>query len=419
MMQDRGGAGREVTVIGAGIIGVCCALWLQRAGFDVTIVDKNEPGNGTSFGNTAMITPSQVVPQSMPGLWKDLPRWLMSSRSPLKIRPGYLPMIAPWLWEFHRAATVENAIRVHRSLRALHGGTFNLYAELSRSTPAENFFEMCGHMHLTVQGAKSRSSELAGLMREAAGVVIEPLSQDDIRALEPRLAPIFKSGVLMPGSGRCRNPHRLVQIFAQEAVRNGARFIKADVNGISVENGRCVSIDIDGTRTPVQRIVVAAGMGSRALTGKLGIKVPLDTERGYHVTVPDPGFRPERQVIVREWGIGVGPIDDALRGAGTVEFCSVNAKPNWKRANNLLKRMKEIYPSVNTEGATLWKGDRPSISDGLPVLGRPARYQNVYCAFGNAQHGMTAGPMMGKLVAEIVSGQATSIDVAPLSPDRF
>ena len=418
-MQDRGGAGREVTVIGAGIIGVCCALWLQRAGFDVTIVDKNEPGNGTSFGNTAMITPSQVVPQSMPGLWKDLPRWLMSSRSPLKIRPGYLPIIAPWLWEFHKAATVENAVRVHRSLRALHGETFNLYAELSLGTPAENFFEICGHMHLNVQGAKSRSSELAGLMREAAGVVIEPLSQDDIRALEPRLAPIFKSGLLMPGSGRCRNPHRLVQIFAQEAVRNGARFIKADVNGISVENGRCVSIDINGTRTPVQRIVVAAGMGSRALTGQLGIKVPLDTERGYHVTVPDPGFRPERQVIVREWGIGVGPIDDALRGAGTVEFCSVNAKPNWKRANNLLKRMKEIYPSVNTEGATLWKGDRPSISDGLPVLGRPGRYQNVYCAFGNAQHGMTAGPMMGKLVAEIVSGQNTSIDVAPLSPDRF
>ena len=418
-MQDRGGAGREVTVIGAGIIGVCCALWLQRAGFDVTIVDKNEPGNGTSFGNTAMITPSQVVPQSMPGLWKDLPRWLMSSRSPLKIRPGYLPIIAPWLWEFHKAATVENAVRVHRSRRALHGETFNLYAELSLGTPAENFFEICGHMHLTVQGAKSRSSELAGLMREAAGVVIEPLSQDDIRALEPRLAPIFKSGLLMPGSGRCRNPHRLVQIFAQEAVRNGARFIKADVNGISVENGRCVSIDINGTRTPVQRIVVAAGMGSRALTGQLGIKVPLDTERGYHVTVPDPGFRPERQVIVREWGIGVGPIDDALRGAGTVEFCSVNAKPNWKRANNLLKRMKEIYPSVNTEGATLWKGDRPSISDGLPVLGRPGRYQNVYCAFGNAQHGMTAGPMMGKLVAEIVSGQNTSIDVAPLSPDRF
>lgn len=418
-MQDRDGAERGITIIGAGIIGVCSALWLQRKGFDVTIVDKDEPGNGTSFGNTAMITPGQVVPQSLPGLLKDIPRWLTSSRSPLKIRPSYLPIIAPWLWQFHKAAEVENAIRVHRSLRALHQETFALYAELTRGTPAENFFEMCGHMHLTVVGAKSRSPELAGLMREAAGVVIEPLSQDDIRALEPRLAPIFKSGVLMPGNGRCRNPHRLVNILAQEAVRQGARLVKGDVKGIVVRDGRCESIEIDGTRTPVQRLVVAAGMGSRGLAGELGIKVPLDTERGYHVTLPDPGFRPDRQVIVREWGIGVGPIDDALRGAGTVEFCSVNAKPNWKRAENLLKRTREIYPSVNTEGATFWKGDRPSISDGLPVLGRPGRYQNVYCAFGNAQHGMSGGPMMGKLLSEIVAGQPTSIDVAPLSPDRF
>lgn len=418
-MQDRGGPGGEVTVIGAGIIGVCSALWLQREGFDVTIIDKDEPGNGTSFGNTAMITPGQVVPQSLPGLLKDIPRWLMSSRSPLKIRPSYLPIIAPWLWKFHKAAEVENAIRVHRSLHALHKDTFGLYAELSRGTPAEDFVEMCGHMHLTVQGAKSRSPELTGLMREVAGIVIEPLSQDDIRSLEPRLAPIFKSGLLMPGNGRCRNPHRFVQILAREAVRQGARFIKAGVNGITVRDGRCESIEINGTKSPVQRLVVAAGMGSRALTGQLGIKVPLDTERGYHITLPDPGFRPERQVIVREWGIGVGPIDDALRGAGTVEFCNVKSKPNWKRADNLLKRMKEIYPSLNTDGASRWMGDRPSISDGLPVLGRPRRYQNVFCAFGNAQHGMTAGPMMGKLLSEIVAGRTASMDVAPLSPDRF
>ncbi len=416
-MNDR--SGDEVTVVGAGIIGVCCALWLQRSGCKVTIIDRDEPGNGTSFGNTAMITPGQVVPQALPGLLKDVPRWLLSKRSPLKIRASYLPTIAPWLWAFSRAGKVENAIAVSRALRSLHGPTFELYAELVRGTPAEDFFEKCGHIHLTAVGTKSRSPELTSLLREIAGVQIEHLSQDDIRSMVPELAPIFKSGILMPGNGRVRNPHRLVKILANEAVRLGARFVKADVKGIVVREGRCASIRINGEENPVNKLVISAGMGSRLLTEELGMRIPLETERGYHVTLPDPGIRPSKQVIVRDWGVGVGPIDDALRAAGTVEFCDVNSKPDWRRADKLLARAKEMFPSLNTAGSTRWMGDRPSISDGLAVIGKPQKFQNVYFAFGNAQHGMSGGPMTGKLLSEIVTGRKTSIDPAPFSPDRF
>ncbi len=409
----------NVTVIGAGIIGVCSALWLQRSNCNVTLIDKDEPGNGTSFGNTAMITPGQVVPQALPGLLKDVPRWLLSKRSPLKIRASYLPVIAPWLWAFSRAGQVENAIGVSRALRALHGQTFELYEELVRGTPAQDFFEKCGHIHLTTAGAKSRSPELAGLLREIAGVKIEHLSQDDIRSMVPELAPIFKSGVLMPGNGRVRNPQRLVQALADEAVRLGARFVKANVEGITLRDGHCESIRVGGQERPVGSLVVAAGMGSRMLTKQLGMRIPLETERGYHVTLPDPGFRPSKQVIVRDWGVGVGPIDDEMRAAGTVEFCDYNSAPDWTRADKILARVKEIFPSVNTEGAKRWMGDRPSISDGLAVLGKPERFRNIYFAFGNAQHGMTGGPMMGKVLSEIVTGRKTSINPTPFNPDRF
>jgi D-amino-acid dehydrogenase len=382
-------------------------------------VDRGEPGNGTSFGNTAMITPGQVVPYSMPGLLRDVPRWLFSKRNPLKLKTSYLPIIAPWLWTLIRAGRVENAIGVSRAMRSLHQKAFELYGELTRGTPAEGFFEKCGHIHLALEGTKSRSPQLARLMQEAAGVEVQHLSFDEIRSLEPNVAPIYKSGVLFPGNGRCRNPFRLVQILADEAVRLGARYVQGDVSRLNLHAGRCESITLNGTDTPVSKLVVAAGIGSKRLTDQLGMRIPLEAERGYHVTIKNPGVLPNRQIIVKDWGMGAGPIDGDLRVAGTVEFSGLKAKPDWKRADRLLARAKELFPGLNAQEFSRWKGDRPSISDGLAVLGKPSRFDNVYFAFGNGQHGMSAGPMMGRALSEILLSRKTSIDIGPFNPDRF
>ena len=409
----------DITVVGAGIVGVCCALWLQREGFNVTVIDRDEPGSGTSFGNTGMITPGQVVPYAMPGLLNDVPLWLFSKRNPLKISATYLPIITPWLWTLIKASGVENSIVVSRAMRSLHQDAFALYGTLVAGTAAENFFEKSGHLYLALEGSKSRSPQLTSLMREAAGVDVEHLSQDEVRSLEPQIAPIFKSGMLIPGNGRCRNPYSLVQILAGEAKRLGATFIRADVTRINMSGGRCEAIHVDGSDIPVRRLVLAAGIGSKLLTHQLGMRIPLEAERGYHVTLKNPGVRPGRQIIVKDWGIGAGPIDDDLRIAGTVEFSGVKAKPDWRRADRLLVRAKELFPSVYIAESTRWKGDRPSISDGLAVLGRPKRIQNIFFAFGNGQHGMSAAPMMGKALCEIVMGRKPSIDIAPFDPDRF
>ena len=418
-MIEQHGTAHEVTVIGAGIVGVCCALWLQRAGHQVTVIDREGPGTGTSYGNTAMISPGQVVPYAMPGMLRDVPRWLVSRKGPLKIAPSYLPMIAPWLWTWSKAGRVENAIGVSRAMRTLHQDAFALYADLTRGTPAANFFEKCGHLHLALTGSKSRSPQLSSIMRDAAGVEVQHVSQDEIRAMEPNLAPIFTSGMLMPGNGRCRNPFRLVNILAEEAGRLGARFVKGHVTRIDLQEGRCSAVSLDGWDMPVRNLVVAAGIGSKLLTDQLGMRVPLESERGYHVTVKDPGFRPACQLVVRDWGMGVGPIDDDLRAAGTVEFSGLKAEPDWKRADRLLLRLKEMFPRMNAVDSKLWKGDRPSISDGLAVLGRPKRFRNVFFAFGNGQHGMTGAPMMGKVLSEMVTGCPPSIDASPFDPDRF
>ncbi len=418
-MVKRRETGDEVTIIGAGIVGVCSALWLQRAGCQVTLIERGEPGCGTSFGNTAMITPGQIIPYSMPGLVKDVPRWLFSKRNPLKITTSYLPTITPWLWTLIRAGRVENAIAVSRALRSLHENAFELYGELSRGTPAQDFFEKSGHLHLSLEGSKSRNPQLTRLLQDAAGIEVQHLSFDEVRSLEPHVAPIYKSAVLMPGNGRCRNPYRLTQILAGEAVRLGARIVKGDVTQIVLRDGRCESIVLDGVNMPVQRLVISAGIGSKALTDQLGMRVPLEAERGYHVTIQNPGVLPGRQIIVKDWGLGAGPIDGDLRLAGTVEFSGAHAKPDWKRADRLLQRARELFPAVNTAEVSRWKGDRPSISDQLALLGRSKTFDNVFFAFGNGQNGMTAAPMMGKALSEIVLNRKPSIDISPFNPDRF
>ena len=314
---------------------------------------------------------------------------------------------------------MENAINVSRAMRSLHLRAFDLYEELSRGTEAEGFFEKCGLLYLNLEGTKKRSPQLSRLMQEAAGVEVEHLSFDEVRSMEPSLAPIYKSAVLMPGSGRCRNPYRLVQVLAKEAIRLGARFVKGNVTQINLREGRCESIDVNGVATPVRRLVLAAGIDSKALTSQLGVVVPLESERGYHVNIKNPGVLPNRHVIVKDWGLGAGPIDGDLRLAGTVEFSGLRAKPDWRRADRLLMRAKELFPGVNTTEWSPWKGDRPSISDGLAMLGKPRRLENIYFAFGNGQHGMTTGPMMGKVLSELVLGSTTSVDTSPFDPDRF
>jgi D-amino-acid dehydrogenase len=415
----QGANGAHVTVIGGGIVGVCSAAWLQRQGFAVTLVESGELGEGASFGNAGNISPGAVVPYLVPGVLAEAPRWLLNEEGPLKIRPGYFLKALPWFLAAARASKVESALRTSRAMRALHGGTFEAYAELTRGTEAEALIDRCGQLYVSEREGYASGSQLAQFMREAAGVKAIAIDANGVRDAEPSLAPIYLSGLLLPDNGRVKDPHRLVTILAREAERNGATILRGKVSSFLTSGDRVQSLVVNDQVVPVDRVVVAAGAGSRELARKLGIDVPLEAERGYHITVADSNVMPKVTVTNRDLSFACAPMSMGLRVAGTAEFAGLDSQPDWRRAELLKRQAVRMFPALKLEGVTQWCGDRPSFPDGLPALGAAPGYANAYFAFGNGHFGITAGSVMGKVIAEIVAGKTPDIDVRPFSPARF
>ncbi|MDB5416190.1 MAG: hypothetical protein JWR10_4525 [Rubritepida sp.] len=411
---------QHVTIIGAGIVGVCSALWLQRDGWAVTLIDTQPPGNGASFGNAGNISPGGVVPYSIPGSLRQVPKWLFDPTGPLSIRPGYLPRLLPWLFGWVRASGKEEALRISSAMHALHADSFGAYAELTRGTEADALLERIGQLYVSEKADGANGSALAQEMRAKAGVRVELLGEDEIRQMEPALAPGFRSGILLPDNGRCRNPHRLVSILAEEAVRAGAELIQGEVKALRIESGRVARLVlVGGAERTLDHLLIAAGAASGKLVRELGRHVPIEAERGYHVTLTDPGVAPRRPVTHRDWGFAAQPMEMGLRLAGTVEFAGLGAEPNWKRADLLLAQAKRMFPGVRTDQVSRWCGNRPSLPDGLPILDRMPGVGNAYLAFGNSHFGMTAGPVMGRAAAALMGRRETGMPMNDFRIDRF
>lgn len=409
----------EVTVVGAGIVGVCSTLWLQRQGFKVTLIDSGPVGEGASFGNAGNLSPGAVVPYLIPGFLKELPGWLFRSDGPLVVRPGYLLKAAPWLLTAVQHAGREAALKTSRAMHALHGGTLDAYESLTRGTEAATLIERSGQLYVSEKPDGALGSALAREMRAAAGVKTVALDWMEIREFEPALAPIFRSGMLMPDNARCKNPHQMVKILAGEAQRHGATLLRGRVTSFHVERGSVQAVVFNDKHVPVSRVVIAAGAASGELAAQLGTRLPLEAERGYHVTIAEPGVAPRVPVTNVDAKFVCAPMNIGLRLAGTAEFAGIDAPPNWHRAELLKQQAARMFPGVKLEQVTRWMGRRPSLPDGLAVLGAAPGCTNAYFAFGNSHFGMSAGPVMGKVVGELVAGLRPHIDVAPFSPARF
>jgi D-amino-acid dehydrogenase len=408
----------QVTVVGAGIVGVCSAAWLQRAGFKVTLIDAGPVGEGASFGNAGNLSPGGVVPYMIPGFLKEVPGWL-AQNGPLAVRPGYFLKVLPWLLAAIKSSRAETALNTSRAMHELHRGTLEAYDTLTRNTQAAALIERCGQLYVSTRPNAAQGSEIAQSMRAAAGVKMILMREREIREAEPALAPIFKSGMLLPDNARCKNPHQLVTIIAGEAERNGAAIVRGKVTGFQTDGERVTGIVVDGEARPVERVVIAAGAASGRLSAELGTPLPVEAERGYHITIENPGVMPRIPVTHVDAKFVCAPMNMGLRVAGTAEFAGYDASPNWRRAELLAEQARTMFPGVRMEKVTRWMGRRPSLPDGLPVLGAAPKFSNAFFAFGNSHFGMSAGPVMGKVIAEIIAGRTPSIDLTPFRPARF
>jgi D-amino-acid dehydrogenase len=411
----------RITVIGAGIVGICCASWLLREGFDVEIVDPLPPGSPDqcSYGNAGGVCPGSCVPIGMPGMLKDVPGWLLDPEGPLFVRLAYLPAAMPWIVRLIRSGRRDRVRQIADAMRALHGATFECYEPLLLAAGCTDLFERRGQ--LFVYGdAKNLDPNGFGLaLRRERGVKVEILDAASLRELEPSLSPRFSAGVLLPEQGQCRNPGRLVEALAQQAARDGARFRLAHVRGFEWRDGLPSALRTTDGAIQVERIVIAAGAWSGELVRQLGSIVPLESERGYHAMVlgADPGLRV--QTIWSERKFVATPMEEGLRLAGTVELAGLEAPPDMRRADVLLKLGSQMFDRLEVGEVRRWMGHRPGMPDTIPVIGRSPIHRNVYFAFGHGHMGLIGGSVTGRVIAELAAGKAPFIDLSPYRPDRF
>jgi D-amino-acid dehydrogenase len=414
---------KRVGVIGAGIVGVCAASWLQRDGHDVFLVEAGEPGRGASFGNAGCFNGSSVTPVSMPGVIRNVPRWLLDPLGPLSLRWSYLPAIAPWLLRFIRAGTPEKVRAQAQALRPLVGPTLEALNPLVRAAGAEDLVHRLGHLYVYRSAQALEKDRLAWDLRRQNGVEVDELDADELRQLEPALSRDYGRGVLVRENGHTSNPLALIERLVEHFGRSGGELVPARAHGFRLEGGRLAAIQTDTGDLPADAAIVCAGAYSKPLAAALGDKVPLETERGYHLMIRDPEVMPRIPTADADGKFVATPMDEGLRFAGTVELAGLAAPPDWRRAHILLEQGRKMLPGLASscpeERISVWMGHRPSLPDSLPVLGPSRATPDVIYAFGHGHVGMTSAPMTGKIVADLIAGRPPSIDIAPFAPGRF
>lgn len=409
----------HVIVIGAGIVGACSAGWIQRKGFDVTIIDRDGPGEGTSFGNAGSLSPTAVLPVAMPGMLKQIPGWLLDPLGPLTLRWSYLPKALPWLLRFHRAASEEQMWKTAAGMSALLSPIFECYEPLLKNANAEGLIRREGCLYVYDSEASFLADRSMQNLRRKLGARLQEITEDDIRQLEPGLDRKFKWGIFAPDNGLTVNPHRLTRTIAEQVVVDGGRLVRAEVQKLIVEGDGRKLVQTSAGDYRADFVVIAAGAWSHQLAAQLGDKIPLESQRGYHVTLADPGVFARRMVNWNRRRVFATPMEMGLRLAGTVEIAGLKAAPNWKRAEILVDIAKEMYPGLNVSQMTRWMGHRPCLPDSLPVIGPATRAPGIFYAFGHQHVGMCGAAGTGRTVAELVAGERPTISVEPYRPNRF
>ena len=409
----------NITVIGAGIVGIATASYLRRDGHDVTVVDMRPPGEYCSFGNAGILSPGSCVPLATPGVLWNVPGYLADPMGPLTVRWSYLPRAMPWLLRFLAASNSQRVARIADALRSLLKQTFEAYEPLVEHAGVGDLIRRTGYV--VVYGTRKgyASDATAWRLRRERGVAMEELGSAEIKRRVPQLAGDYEIGLYLPEQGYCANPERLTKSLAAQFVRDGGKILQRKVLDIEVGAEGPRALVTDAGKVPVEALVVCAGAHSNEFSAKLGDPVPLEAERGYHVTYSDPRVELPLPVFMPEYKFFVTPMEMGLRIAGQSEFAGIDAEPNYGRADILAKHMQRIFPAISVANTTKWMGRRPSMPDSMPVIGRATRFGNVYYGFGHGHVGLCGAAPTGRIIADLVSGRAPSIDVAPFSASRF
>ncbi|MFT5390386.1 MAG: D-amino-acid dehydrogenase [Gammaproteobacteria bacterium] len=410
---------RTVVVVGAGIVGVSTALWLLRDGHRVIIVDPNGPAGGTSYGNAGILANSSIVPVTTPGLVKKVPGMLFNPMGALFLKWGYLPRLLPWLWRYLSHCRVDEVERIAAALMPIIGDSVDQHFALARGTPAERFIEPMDYLYAYEDRAAYLKDALAWRIRREHGFEVHEVEEETLRREEPSLGPGLRFGVRLPGHAWVRDPGAYVQALCAHAQEQGAILKLATVVGFERNDERVLAVQTDQGALACDDVVLAAGVWSKALAQMLGVDVPMESERGYHLELFGVTNGPAVPVALAAHKFIATPMDGRLRLAGLVEFGGLTAPPSEGPYRLLTAQVKVAFPNIDWQSEKRWQGHRPATTDSIPVVGPLRDIAGVHMAFGHQHVGLTGGPKTGRIVADVIAGRRPNIDLSPYRAERF
>jgi D-amino-acid dehydrogenase len=407
-------------VVGAGVVGIATALWLQRHGWTVTLLDRQPPGTATSFGNACTFATYSVEPVATPGIWRQAPALLFKPDSPLKVRPAYLGKIAPWLWQFLRASSERRVHGISRDLDTLLKPCMSAWSTLLDDAQANHLIRHDGSLYIFEAHERPVAEEMVAY-HLPFDVPIRLVENHELHAMEPALNARAALGVELPGVSRTLDPYALSLRLFQRFLEMGGHFLRGELRDIqrhAVDSEQVVAHLSSGQTLNAARVALCTGAWSKELASSLGDNLPQDTERGYHVLFEQAGELLNRPVCWGAGGFYMTPMAQGLRVGGTVEFAGTQALPDPRRYRYLASGARRFL-NLQHEPVSQWMGFRSSMPDSKPVVGRSQLLPQVFYNFGHGHVGLTLGAITGQLVAQMASGVPMAIEVEAFSARRF
>ncbi len=410
---------KEVTIIGAGIVGICCALSLQERGIPVRLLDRSEPGQETSFGNAGVVSPWSIIPQAVPGIWKKLPAMLLNPKSALSVRLSFWPKMVPWGMRFLGNSGEKTVREISDAMELLCRPSIDLYRRHLQGTGHEDLITDSLYVHAFRHPEQANLDGLDYLIRREKGGDLDRIDGVELRRIEPALSRDFKAAIVIKGQARVTSPGRLAAVLADKARIQGAEIVQTELKGLSrAQDGGWQLATAQGL-LHADKVVLAAGVWSAEILKPLGLSIPLVAERGYHVEFPTPSASLNNSVMDVDAKVVASSMQGGLRVAGTAEFASVDAPADPGKEKTLTAQAKSMVPDLDSSGARFWMGRRPSFPDSLPAIGPLNGKDGLYTAFGHSHYGLMMAPKTGELVADIISDRSPNIDLDPFSLARF
>ena len=408
---------KNIAVVGAGIVGICSAYFLKKSGFNVTLIDKEDPGTMTSFGHACSFADYANVPVNYPGLIWDIPKMLLRKDGPLAVDFFYILKNLPWAFSFLQNCKKEKVDEIASSLTNLLKHSQLSYDEIFKDINVQEYISHEENLYLFDTKKSFEDYEYANVIRKNNKVKVRNLTKDEVKELEPNIANVYYAGQIFTGSRHTTNPLAISTKIFEKFLELGGTYIKQNVKNL-IQKENFIELSLDNKKIIFDKIIISAGAWSNQIANMLGDKFPLDTERGYHILFETNEKLINRPVAWSESGFYLIQIHDGIRAAGTVEIAGLKKSPNKKRIEMIERQSRKVLPQLGKVKST-WMGRRPTLPDSLPIIGKSQQNSNVIYAFGHQHIGWTLGAVTGKIIDSLSRDQIPNIDISAYSPTRF